>query len=210
MTTWTCQYCEAATTPEGPCRACGDTGRIQHSTGQAALSVGIGIVTEFVATYNLDVSWVDIWIQVRRRIDRIGEMYQAERLQSNLEVQDEVDACMVACYHIGDWLRNDDINLPQIDDQIVWDYLAKSSMLSVCQDYANTYKHLTRDATKRNPTPGYARIRAFTGAAGNNSVEVGYWTDQNAVSRIDALVFLNECMDEWRSLLSHNGIAEPQ
>lgn len=67
---------------------------------------------------------------------------------------DTMYACFEACFHLRDWIANDE-DLPRTVRDDVYGFVRKSQHLSMCADVANGVKHLRvdRPLSDRNPPP---------------------------------------------------------
>lgn len=155
--------------------------------------------------------WTTLWAQIGRRMARLRGWYDGTQPSvGNAEMEDEVDSLLTCLNHLADWLGYDDVNLGSITKQAVDDYVLANHALALCRDYANSFKHHTREATKKNPDPGYARLyQAETSTGSNMTITVRYWSNTQQERTIDALAFAEQCHQAWLDFFAQEGIALP-
>ena len=202
---FTCVACGASLDgiPEGvPCPACGSTKRrtdflaVVHFS---ALSPSVSVGHQQVPT------WATLWAQIERRRTRLRALYDPASHASNAVMEDEIDALLICLNHLGDWLRYDDA-LPAFYEKSVEEGMTASAPLALCRDYANTFKHHTREV-RSDPDPRVARVESWTAAA-SQSAQIWYWPKAypKRVQRIDALKLVEQCYDAWREWLTREGV----
>src|SRR5205823_4164177 len=61
----------------------------------------------------------------------------------------ELDAFFLACWHMRDWIANDNYLLPAISVALIDKYVNTSLPLKRCRAYANTIKHFELDRSDK-------------------------------------------------------------
>jgi hypothetical protein len=189
------------------CPGCGGQRRSAVVQAGAALA-GVGTLTATVSIgYSLTPGWAYQWRIIQRHLARLREQYQGINSLGNLDVEETVHALFLSLFHLGDWLQNDDaLSLPD-DTANDWmrDHL---SSLGLCRDYANTWKHMTRN---RRGTR-IARITEIATGPNGYRVSIGYRPyDQPSqpMTPIDALYLAEQSEQGWRDFLKMHGISIP-
>src|SRR5439155_5837694 len=100
----------------------------------------------------------------RQQYDRMKRGRQRPRATVRVDKQTEDDyyAFFVWCYHLKDWLKNDDTVPPAVRDAIE-PFVCGNRFLEVCGDLANGVKHLRRDERMARVDPD-AKLSAVQGA----------------------------------------------
>jgi hypothetical protein len=127
------------------------------------------------------------------------------------EQGDHLGSFFQNCWHLKDWIKNDD-SLPQdTRNAIVRDAEATES-LKFCADLANRFKHykLTKHVRK-GATLWYARcVRNIDAATGEIlcEVPVGYTiaSQRGTPSPSDAVGFARSLVRDWESVLKRHGL----
>jgi hypothetical protein len=206
----TCPDCEQDlndVSPSDPCPQCGGTRRNALVRGQAAL-VGVSALAGTVKVgYTLDPGWTYQWRSIQRHLARLHEQYAGIDTRGNVDVEETVHALFLALYHFYDWLYQD--SSISLTEQTVRTFINNHpNSLSLCRDYANTRKHMTRN----QPGALIAQITSIEAGPHGYAVTIGYrpW-DQPAAptTEIDALALAEQCERDWRDLLTSNGIQIP-
>jgi hypothetical protein len=182
-----------------PCDACGDTRRRHlvhlHESVTARDSLSIGV--EYVEGR----PWQEMWVRVQQRF--------AELLRHVTTVGGSIDDARQAasdffiwCFHLKDWLKRDTA-VPPATRNAVEDYLKHSTALRLCQDFANTDKHYTR-----NPGQRTAWIGGATGGDSQPvSLRVDFCEPNGMIGSRDALDLARKAMQEWEQFLSSHRLS---
>lgn len=87
------------------------------------------------------LGYMEQYKRMNRWFSRFEEIYNNRDCSSDPEHrQDEVYAFFVSCYHLKDWIKNDEkIN---IDAGIIESFVEKNENLKICGDICNSFKHL--------------------------------------------------------------------
>jgi hypothetical protein len=189
-----------------PCPQCGSNRRSAVVHAQAAMAAASAISASATVGYNLEPGWPYQWRILQRHLARLREQYQGINPLGNLDVEETVHALFLSLFHLGDWLHQD--STLRLSSTVVNDWINQHlSSLGLCRDYANTWKHMTRNRTG-------ARIAQITEIAGPNGyrVTIGYRPyDQPSqpMTSIDALDLAEQSEQDWREFLRVHDISIP-
>jgi hypothetical protein len=131
------------------------------------------------------------------------------RIQKNesdqIEHQDFLYAFFQNCWHLKDWIKNDDALPPKIRCGIEDDIKRYGSLLT-CADLANRSKHLVltkpprKDATMRGEIRVAVGDNVFTEES-SSIVSWEYVVIGNDGKTISALDVARDALNEWKALL---------
>ncbi len=117
------------------------------------------------------------------------------------ELEDFLWSFFQNCWHVSDWIRNDDTLSRQVRDA-VWEDVKQSRRLLIAADLANGSKHFAR-----NPGREWvgARDRQIQMSENTN----GRWTFTHEVafpdgSRLSALQVAEDAMESWKEILARH------
>lgn len=132
---------------------------------------------------------------------------------------DDVYAFFVACYHVKDWIKNDDqLALPN-KRQIVESYVEGSDDLKLCADICNGIKHLKLIDRTGTPNPRTGKqpefIKGEYGLHIGGSLTFGSspapeipttlsvrYTIDTAAGPLDAFGIATRCIEAWKQFFS--------
>ena len=120
---------------------------------------------------------------------------------------DDVYAFFVCCYHLKDWIKNDDSVEKTIRDEVETTVSA-SPMLSLSADITNGYKHLKLN--KKARVDASAHVETIGTPLGDftlddsrlNGIVVG-----GAQAPLDAKVVAQQCLEAWGAFLRARGMS---
>ena|SRR5467141_194660 len=94
--------------------------------------------------------WEEQWARVQRWFERFTSINEGRvHDRSSDYYQDEVCAFFQNCYHLKDWLKNDQAASAKVSD--VEAFSSGSTNLRLCADLANGSKHLTLTTPRGDP-----------------------------------------------------------
>jgi hypothetical protein len=157
--------------------------------------------------------WEDQWARIMRWRERVRLSRDVGRTDGlgTEGYRDEVFALYQAVWHLKDWFKNDPA-LPASVRTSVEQWVADNgSRLKVAADVANGSKHLTQ-TTKQQRAGGSAQTRNDVHLILGDDIRAlhtFYVDDARTGGDSEALLLGDECLDEWRSFLAQNRLAEP-
>ena len=147
--------------------------------------------------------WNSRWLMTTKYLVRLRELYKGS-ISSNTDLWAVVNSFMIECAHMWDAFKNDP-QLTEVGKAEVQAAMDDSPMLQLCRDYANTYKHLKRDA----PVAIVAEIWEDGDTEDGNFVTIGYGPVGNPrASMIDALDMAEAAYAAWKDFMTLHGIPE--
>lgn len=135
-----------------------------------------------------------------KRFEEITMSKTHDRSSDNY--QDDVYAFFMTCYHLKDWLKNDESL--DISGQTIEDFVHGYDPLRICGDICNGHKHLTIDRPKIG---GGAKIggRYFSLNLGNKEALIKVRYEITVEGKVfDAFNVAKSCVEEWECFLSKN------
>jgi hypothetical protein len=119
---------------------------------------------------------------------------------------DEVYAFFQNCYHLKDWIKNDDA-VSTSAKQAVEPYINGSRSLKLCADICNSLKHLklTKPRSGENPTFGGKNYSLAIGGSPSPSISLKFEVNTDT-GTLDAFTLATECVDAWKTFLSTHGL----
>jgi len=127
-------------------------------------------------------------------IDR-GRVYD----KSSENYEDEVFAFFLNCYHLKDWIKNDDGSGAAKNE--VEDVINSSYPLSLCADICNSHKHLKLRVTRSDEYPRLARTHYSVHGGTPTTITVKYEIETSK-GLIDAFTLATQCIHEWQSFIN--------
>lgn len=113
---------------------------------------------------------------------------------SNTDAKDATESFFNQCYHLKDWIIQENIDLKED----VENYINKSNSLSLAADYCNSFKHAglrkkTRSGKKLEALHTHIKID-LTSSGFTSSSKLDITIDGK---KYDAYKLATECLNEW-------------
>jgi hypothetical protein len=110
-------------------------------------------------------------------------------------------ACFQNCWHINDWIRNDE-NLPKTVRDAVWEDVNKNDALLLAADLANGTKHFNRNPKRERSGADFSSVIV-------NDSDDGAWIFVHEVTFLDGtkrpvLGVAEDAMNAWSEILSRH------
>jgi hypothetical protein len=148
------------------------------------------------------------------QFDRVKRWYQRfviinEGRQHNLpsdNYQDEVYAFFLNCYHLKDWIKNDESVGAAAKDKVE-EFINNNKELSLCADICNSIKHLKLDENKKprsgqDPRFGQRNFHLQVGGP-ETTISVRYTIDTSS-GPVDAFELATKCLKAWETFIQSN------
>lgn len=133
----------------------------------------------------------------------IGQGTSHER--SSEEYTDVVYAFFQNCYHLKDWIKNDDtIKLPKGFD--IEDFINKNRCMRLLADICNGTKHLKLNMPERSKESPEFYSKNYSLALGGQPVIKVKWNIKTKTGNIDAFQLATECVHKWEEFIKKNKI----
>ncbi len=145
------------------------------------------------------------------QFDRVKRWYQRfvttdEGRQHNLpsdNYQDEVYAFFLNCYHLKDWIKNDE-SVGATAAAKVEDFIRNNKELSICADICNSVKHLKLTSTRSDQDPQFGQRKFHLKVGGPpTTISVKYTIDTSS-GPVDAFELATECLQAWEKFIQSN------
>lgn len=147
------------------------------------------------------------WRQQYDRMMRVRERIRAAK-NVDRQLEDDYYSFFMWCYHLKDWLRNDD-TVPPAVRAAVEPFVKENRCISVAGDLANGVKHLRLDAPRVDPNMKLSVIQA---AFDPDAFQAdAFATDDEVVVVVDgdyepASEIADACVVAWEGFLRSHGL----
>jgi hypothetical protein len=153
------------------------------------------------------LGWPEQWLRVRRWHQRVAPILAdppPPRSPGEADAADDVFAFFMNCYHLQDWLKNDQSDPHPEAEKFVND----TEVLRICRDLCNGLKHAVLDERRRTTT-----YPTMTTTAAVLYDSVAGITDDLAVPIVQWLIVLDdgderdtatvadECIKAWQRFI---------
>lgn len=118
------------------------------------------------------------------------------------QVSDEIYAFFLNCYHLKDWIKNDD-TVSQTAKKHVAKFIDDNECLRICADICNSIKHLKLDKKHRN-SEDVALESALWISVGTASKFIHIKpTITNLTTQVeqDAFTLASDCVQKWQEFI---------
>lgn len=146
--------------------------------------------------------------RMKRWYERIKQIDQGRphNLPSDY-YQDEVYAFFINCYHLKDWIKNDD-TVESITKEKVEQFINQNVCMCVCADICNGIKHLKLKPTKphrsdEDPKFGGRKFLLNLGGGPKPIIKVKF-SIKTKTRTIDAFELASECVRKWGEFIEDN------
>jgi len=114
--------------------------------------------------------------------------------------QDEVYAFFLNCYHLKDWIKNDE-SVGAAAKMEVESFIDQNEELKLCADICNAIKHLRLTTTRSDQDPRFGRRLFHVGLGGpETTVSVDYTIDTSS-GPVDAFELATKCLQAWENFI---------
>jgi hypothetical protein len=113
---------------------------------------------------------------------------------------DDIYAFFLNCYHLKDWIKNDDSLSQSVRDQVEG-FINKNKCLQICADICNSTKHLKLNQAPRCVGGDLIESTLWIGARDGSKyiwVRSTILTDQG---ERNAFEIARECVNKWREFI---------
>ena len=120
---------------------------------------------------------------------------------------DEVYAFFINCYHLKDWIKNDDT--VKLSSKDVEGFIDKNECMCLCADICNSKKHLKLDPTIHPPRsdqdPEFRGREFPVNLGGGDEPIIGVkFSIETKKGTIDAFELASECVRKWEEFIKDN------
>jgi len=116
--------------------------------------------------------------------------------------QDEVYAFFQNCYHLKDWIKNDES--AGVTAKKVEEFINNNKELCLCADICNGTKHLmlTKPRSGQDPRFGQRKFKVQVGGS-PTTISVKYSIDTSG-GLVDAFELATKCLQAWENFIRSN------
>ncbi len=123
--------------------------------------------------------------------------------------EDEVYSFFLNCYHLKDWLKNDESVDLSVREKVE-EFVNKNDCLLICADLCNSSKHLRLDSARSDQEPKFGKkhidVLIDAGDSCPPVIRIKY-SIQTKVGKIDAFELASECLEKWEEFIKANVIS---
>lgn len=141
--------------------------------------------------------------RVKRWYDRFNEINSGRKHDHSSDYyEDVVYAFFINCYHLKDWIKNDES--AGAVAMGVEGFVDDNNELSLCGDICNGVKHLklTGSRSGQNPQFGQRKFAVKVGGS-ETTISVKYSIDTSN-GPIDAFDLATKCLGAWKNFIESN------
>lgn len=149
--------------------------------------------------------WQEQWERVKRFYERFKQIDRGKlHNMPSSNYEDEAYAFFVFCYHLKDWIIEDD--LLSLVKREVERFVQSNECLSYCADICNGIKHLRLDKRRSDlAEPGFHKRKVSLELAEGRQPSIGIKFELVTEAKtIDAFELATECVDKWREFIEQN------
>lgn len=117
--------------------------------------------------------------------------------------QDEVHAFFLNCYHLKDWIKNDESVGSAAKDKVE-EFINNSKELSICADICNSIKHLKLTSTRSDQDPQFGQRKFHLHLGGPPTTISAKYTIDTSSGPVDAFELATECLQAWEKFIQSN------
>lgn len=151
----------------------------------------------------------------QQQFERVKRFYGLfEKIDKGIKIdfplcylEDVVYAFFIFCYHLKDWIKNDNTLSSNIKDKIE-DFVTKNKCLGICGDICNGVKHLALDKSRGGEYGEIKTKKVFAEYAGGTSLNVkikfNVFTKSPRGKQIDAFDLATESLKKWEEFIKEN------
>jgi hypothetical protein len=118
---------------------------------------------------------------------------------SSENYNDDVFAFFLNCYHLKDWIKNDE-GAGVIAQTDVEGFISSSYPLKLCADICNSHKHLRLKSSRSHEYPRLAMTRYSVHGGTPPTITVKYEIETSS-GPMDAFTLATQCLSEWQSFI---------
>ncbi len=150
-------------------------------------------------------TYLEQFKRVQRWYQRVNNIAQGKvHNKSSDYLKDEVLAFFINCFHLKDWIRNDD-SIPQKVRNQVENFVKASPELTLCRELCHSTKHLkltNKQLSERKLNRQDIKLKL---GSGSPMITMYFWIEtDNEECRADELA--KECVDQWINFLEDNNL----
>ena len=143
--------------------------------------------------------------RARRFLDRVDRHIEDLEQIDSVEFQDMMWSFFQHCWHVKDWVKNDQALSPA-QVAAVLAKACESASLIVCQDICNATKHLQLSRPRSGTGAGHRHVETIIEPE-RGRLEVDCIIYDGQGHTISGKQLGRDCIDEWERILQSEGLA---
>ena len=116
--------------------------------------------------------------------------------------QDEVYAFFLNCYHLKDWIKNDESIRPAAAK--VEEFINNNKELGLCADICNGVKHLKLTSNRSGKYPQFGKREFKLSLGGHRAIISVKYSIDTADGPVDAFELATKCLQAWKNFIVSN------
>ncbi len=153
---------------------------------------------------NKTYKWIEQYHRMMRWYKRISSIYQGVPHNTPSEYyQDEVYTFFINCYHLKDWICNDNALKIKEKQKKLKEFIDNSENMKICHDVCNGLKHLALDPSKakadKNTQFGSRRHNLILGV--ERPIYSAKYSIKCKGKILDAFSLATVCIKEWDNFI---------
>jgi hypothetical protein len=148
-------------------------------------------------------TYIQQWDRVNRWHQRLRPIAEGIDQPPSIEhYRDDTFAFFLNCYHLKDWIKNDQ-SVPHLKDRVE-PYINESWALSLCADLCNGLKHLSLTNTRSGQHPAFgSKVWRIPPGSTAPHAGIGFWITGTS-EPCEAFYLAGECMMAWETFFLMN------
>jgi hypothetical protein len=174
---------------------------IEHFDRTGQVPPGVELTRTTTREEAIECEYVEQYQRMIRSYNRFAVMDQGQEYDRSSEnYDDEAFAFFLNCYHLKDWIKNDNAaGLAAQND--VENFINSSYPLKLCADICNSHKHLRLKAPRSDGNPRFAkRHYKLLGDRTATTISLKFEIETSR-GPVDAFTLATQCVDEWKSFI---------
>jgi len=142
--------------------------------------------------------------RIKRWYERIKDIYEGIPHERESDYyQDDVYAFFINCYHLKDWIKNDE-SVETFAKEKVQGFIDKNRELKLCRDICHSLKHLKRNTEGRSGVGSPLGPRIFRFNVSTGIIRAQYSITTETGDTFDAYELASRCVHLWEKFIEDN------
>jgi len=117
--------------------------------------------------------------------------------------QDEIEAFFINCFHLRDWIKNDQSLKITDKNKRLRKFIDESNNMKICHDICIGRKHLQLDRPKADKDTRFGSRHHNLSFGGNNAIYSAKYTIISGGKTFDAFALATSCIKEWKDFIKN-------
>ena len=151
------------------------------------------------------IGWKDQYDRVLRWYKRISDIDQGILHNRNSGYyEDEIYAFFINCYHLKDWMLNDEALIITEKKKKLNEFIDNSKPMKICYDICNSRKHLKLTTPKIDKETQFGPRQHSLNLGGDGPIFSAKYSILCDRETFDAFDLARACIDEWGKFIGDN------